>query len=155
MLAIDIPGGAMYRFAHLVLDFNGTLAEDGALIDGVAARITALAESLEIHVITADTNSSAARVLAGLPITLKILGSGAQDQAKADFVQELGAQCVAVGNGRNDAVMLHAAALGIVVIQAECAARVTVDAADLVSHSIQDTLDLLLNPKRLIATLRN
>lgn len=52
-------------------------------------------------------------------------------------------------------MMLHEAALGLVVIQAEGAAQIAVAAADIVSKSIEDALDLLLRPKRLIATLRN
>jgi soluble P-type ATPase len=160
MLTVDIPGdfhGGMYlSLAHLVLDYNGTIAEDGVLIGGVPERLVQLAEHLTVHVITADTHGSAAQKLAGLPVSLKILPPGAQNEAKADFVRGLGAdQCVAVGNGRNDAMMLHEAALGLVVIQAEGAAQIAVATADIVSKSIEDALDLLLRPKRLIATLRN
>ena len=35
MIAIDIPGYKKIELAHLVLDYNGTLAIDGKLIDGV------------------------------------------------------------------------------------------------------------------------
>jgi soluble P-type ATPase len=156
MLTIQIPGGLQGGFTDLVLDYNGTLAEDGALIDGVANRLTALADFLTVHVITADTFGSAASALAGLPVRLKILSAGAQDLAKAGFVHELGAaRTIAVGNGRNDALMLHTAALSLAVIQAEGAAQITLAAADVVVKSINDALDLLLQPKRLIATLRN
>ena len=61
----------------------------------------------------------------------------------------------AAGNGRNDRKMLKAAALGIAVIQREGAAAETVAAADVVSSSILDALELLQNPKRLLATLRS
>ncbi len=156
MLAIQIPGGLQAAFTDLVLDYNGTLAADGALINGVADRLTALADVLTVHVITADTFGSAATALAGLPVQLKLLGAGAQDLAKAGFVHALGAdQTIAVGNGRNDALMLRTAALGLAVIQAEGAAQSTIAAADVVLTSINDALDLLLQPKRLIATLRN
>ena len=160
MLTVDIPGdfhgGVHLSLAHLVLDYNGTIAEDGALIAGVPERLVQLAEHLTIHVITADTHGSAAQKLVGLPVSLSVLPPGAQNEAKADFVRGLGAdQCVAIGNGRNDATMLQEVALGLVVIQAEGAAQITVAAADIVSKSIEDALDLLLRPKRLIATLRN
>ncbi|MDY0148015.1 MAG: HAD family hydrolase [Halothiobacillus sp.] len=160
MLTVEIPGdfngGVRLSLAHLVLDYNGTLAEDGALILGVPERLVQLAEHMTIHVITADTHGSAAQKLAGLPVSLHILPPGAQSEAKAAFVRELGANlCVAIGNGRNDATMLQETALGLVVIQAEGAAQITVAAADIVSKSIEDALDLLLHPKRLIATLRN
>ena len=34
MISVDIPGRGSYQFAHLVLDVNGTIAEDGHLIPG-------------------------------------------------------------------------------------------------------------------------
>ena len=50
--------------------------------------------------------------------------------------------------------MLKAAALGIAVIGHEGAAFEALAAADVVTHDIFDAIGLLLNPKRLIATLR-
>jgi soluble P-type ATPase len=59
-----------------------------------------------------------------------------------------------VGNGRNDALMMGAAVLGIVVVQAEGATGQTLQAADVIAREIVDALGLLLNPQRLVATLR-
>jgi soluble P-type ATPase len=50
MLTIDIPGAAALRLEHLVLDFNGTLACDGALLEGVAPCLDRVAEHLQVHV---------------------------------------------------------------------------------------------------------
>jgi soluble P-type ATPase len=50
--------------------------------------------------------------------------------------------------------MLKEAALGIGVIQAEGAAVEAILAADLVTTSVLDALDLLIHPLRLTATLR-
>jgi len=61
---------------------------------------------------------------------------------------------VAIGNGRNDHLMLGKAALGIAVILGEGAAIETLEAADVATTSITAALDLLISPKRLIATLR-
>lgn len=156
MLSIPIPGGPQFALTHLVLDYNGTLAEDGVLLAGAAERIAALAEHLTVHVVTADTFGSAAQQLDGLPVQLQVLPGSGQDVAKRALVQSLGAaQCVAVGNGRNDALMLAEAGLGIAVIQAEGAARAAIDSADILCRSLCDALDLLLRPKRLSATLRN
>jgi len=55
MITIDIPGYKKLKLAHLVLDYNGTLACDGKMITGVKKCLTALAKPLKIHVITADT----------------------------------------------------------------------------------------------------
>ena len=60
----------------------------------------------------------------------------------------------AIGNGANDADMLQTAAVGIAVLGAEGLAAETLLAADVVCANPLDALDLLLNPRRLIATLR-
>jgi len=74
---------------------------------------------------------------------------------KAEFVNRLGAAgVVAIGNGANDAGMLEAAALSIAVIECEGASGEAIAAADVVVVGVANALDLLLNPRRLIATLR-
>jgi soluble P-type ATPase len=156
MIEIDIPDFGELRLAHLVLDYNGTLAVDGRLLFGVRERLERLASQLTIHVITADTFGRAADYLAGIPCQLDILPPGRQDEAKRDFVRELGVEnCVCVGNGRNDRLMLQEAALGIAVLQDEGAAAATLMAADVVAADIQSALELLMQPLRLIATLRS
>ena len=125
------------------------------LLDGVAARLTALAAKLTVHVVTGDTFGTALRSLQGMPCTVTLLPSEGQVQAKQAFVTRLGAAgVVAVGNGRNDRLMLEAAALGIAVIGDEGLAADTMHACDIVVRDIADALALLENPQRLIATLR-
>jgi soluble P-type ATPase len=155
MIAIDIPGYGALRLSHLLLDYNGTLAVNGRLLPGVPAKLRRLAPDLTIQVLTADTFGGAAAALAGLPCRLTILPPGAQDAAKRDQVLAVGAaQCMAVGNGRNDRLMLRAAAVGVAVIQAEGAAVAALQAADLVAPTIDDALELLIEPRRLVAALR-
>ena len=56
MIEILIPGYKKFRFQHLVLDVNGTVAKDGQLIEGIEELLTELRSNLEIHLITADTH---------------------------------------------------------------------------------------------------
>ncbi len=155
MIAVAIPGFRELRLEHLALDYNGTLAADGRLLVGVATALKALAQSLQIHVVTADTFGLAAKELAGLPVELILLPATAQAEAKLAFVAKLDENTVvAIGNGRNDRMMLKAAALGIAVIQQEGAAAETLASADVVALDVLDALDLLRHPKRLVATLR-
>lgn len=156
MIAIDIPGFGRLQLEHLVADYNGTLALDGQLLPGVAERLASLAARLHVHVITADTFGVAKAQLAGLPVALTITPAASQAEAKQRFVDELGAQkVVAIGNGRNDCLMLQAAALGIALIQREGAAPATIAGAHVLCTGVLDALDLLVHPKRLIATLRS
>jgi soluble P-type ATPase len=155
MIEIAIPGGESLRLAHALLDFNGTLAQDGQLIEGVAERLRSLAARFRIHVVTADTVGTAASALAGLPLSLAIMPPHDQAAAKRAELERLGrGQTVAIGNGRNDLDIIRHAALSIVVVGREgCSAR-TLLRADIVSPSIGDALDLLLTPGRIVATLR-
>ena len=156
MIKIDVPGFGLLRLEHLVLDFNGTLAVDGELLAGVAERLTVLAARLSVHVMTADTHGTAARALGRLPCSLAVAPPSGQAEAKRRFVEALSAErVVAIGNGRNDRLMLKAARLGIAVVQAEGASAEALAAADLVVPAIADALDLLAHPLRLVASLRD
>jgi soluble P-type ATPase len=155
MLELSVPGFKELRLAHLVLDYNGTLALDGMLIDGVAETLAALSTHLEIHVITADTFGQVKAAMAGLPCRVSILPPGQQDTGKLTYVGQLGLdRTVCIGNGRNDRLMLQQSALGIVLLQGEGAAAQTLMSADVVATDILDALELLTNPLRLVATLR-
>jgi soluble P-type ATPase len=158
MIEIDIPGFAELRLAHLVLDFNGTLARDGVLLEGVARRLSRLSRSVQVHVLTSETRGQAREELGELPCTVHVVrsGVGTEHEAKAQLARELGAaRCACIGNGRNDRLLLAEAALGVAVLQAEGLAREALEAADLVMPDIASALDLLLEPLRLVATLRS
>jgi P-type E1-E2 ATPase len=156
MLRADIPGFGALELTHLVLDLNGTLTVDGALVPGVAERLEALRRHLAVHLVSADTRGNAARLAAGLGVALEPLPATGQAEAKAELIRTLGpAGCVAVGNGRIDVPMLTLARLGIAVVLAEGAAGAALLAADVVCTDIRDALDLLLLPGRLVATLRS
>lgn len=155
MIEIDVPGFRALRLEHLVLDYNGTLAVDGVPLPDVAAQLRALAAAVQVHVITADTFGRVRAELGALPLEIIVTPAAAQAEAKRDFVAALGGDAVvAIGNGRNDRLMLAAAALGIAVVQREGASAESLAAADVVAASIGDALALLQHPKRLIATLR-
>ena len=155
MIEIAIPGSETLRLDHLVADFNGTLAVDGALLPGVADALRSLANRLTIHVVTADTFGRAHDALADLPIKLVILPPGQQDAAKLHYAEGLGVQrCVGIGNGSNDRLLIAAAALGIAIVQGEGAAVQTLVSADVVVPDIGAALGLLLHPARVVATLR-
>ena len=154
-IRVDIGGFGRLALAHLVLDFNGTLAVDGAVLPGVKPKLRKLGQSLRLHVVTADTFGKARASLAGVHCELHVLAPGNEDRAKAAYVRRLGANRVAsIGNGRNDRLMLKGAALGIATIQREGAAAQALHGADIIVHDVRDALDLLLEPRRLIATLR-
>ncbi len=155
MLEIVIPSRDWLRLEHLVLDLNGTVALDGALLPGVRERVARLRRDLTVHLVSADTQGTLAAVAEGLGAVPHRLGPGDEAEQKAALVERLGAdRVVAVGNGANDARMLERAALGIAVLGPEGLAVSCLQAADVLAPDILAALDLLLFPRRLVATLR-
>ncbi len=155
MIEIAVPGWKDLTLEHLLLDYNGTLACDGRFMEELRAPLTELADRLTLHVVTADTHGTVSRELEGLPCRLVILPPEGIDRGKLAFLRSLGCdRSACIGNGRNDALMLREAALGIAVLQQEGASVQTLTAADIAAPGIEAALNLLLHPKRLIATLR-
>lgn len=149
---IPIPGAEDLRLEHLVLDVNGTLSDRGEPIVGALEPLYPLAQRLVLHVLSADTFGTAEGLAREIHATYRRIKTGAD---KREYVNSIGARaCVAIGNGRNDALMLETAAVGIAVIGPEGAHRDALGAADVVAASIEQALALLLEPRALAATLR-
>jgi P-type E1-E2 ATPase len=155
MIELSIPGRAPLRLQHLVTDVNGTLALDGALMDGLAGRIGLVRDRLTVHLLTADTHGRQGIIDQQLGLTATRLAPGEEQAQKREFVEQLGADSVvAIGQGANDALMLKTAALGICVLSPEGAAVETLLACDIVVPNIGAAFDLLDKPLRIVASLR-
>jgi P-type E1-E2 ATPase len=151
-ISVVIPGRGKLSLVHVLLDVNGTLTNRGEVIAGVPERLGRVASTLDVELLSADTFGMLETVTGALGARATTVTSG---EDKAQRIRELGAErCAAIGNGANDAAMLEAAGLGIAVIGPEGVAGSAVAAADLVCTSILDALDVLLDERALIATLR-
>jgi soluble P-type ATPase len=138
-----------------VFDFNGTLGLDGILLQGLAERLNHLAAHVTIHIVTADTYQNICNQVGEINCEIVVIGPHNQDLLKADYLKNLGSEnTIAIGNGRNDKLMLKKAGLGIAVMNSEGVAVETLMAADVVVTDINQALDLITNPLRLIATMR-
>lgn len=156
MIDITMPDNRRLQFAHVVFDYNGTLAEDGITSETVKALLKQLAEKVHVAVITADTFGLVREQLKDLKnIDVIVIGSDVDGKGKARYVREWGAETtVVVGNGVNDQPMFFIGALKIAVLGPEGVSSGLLAAASIVVKSPEDAIRLLLNPKRLIATLR-
>lgn len=155
MFELDIPGFGFIRLEHLVSDFTGTLSVDGKLLPGIKERLNKIAEFLKIHILTADTFGKAKAELEGINCEIHILEGENHDVQKEKYVNLLNAErVVALGNGNNDRKMLAVAKIGIAVCLNEGCSIDAIESADIFVNSPLDALDLLLEPKRLKATLR-
>jgi soluble P-type ATPase len=155
MYSVDIPGFGEVNAEYLISDFTGTLSVDGALLPGVEDRLNRISEFMQVQILTADTFGKAREALEKVNCTINILTGADHDLQKEAYVQELGPdKVVALGNGNNDRKLLAAARVGIAVAEGEGCAVEAIVAANILVRSAVDGLDLLLNPKRLKATLR-
>ena len=155
MIELNIPGRGLIQLQHLVSDVNGTLAVDGQLPEGVKQRLSTLCDRLTLHLLTANTHGKQDTIDQQLNLKAVHTHPGNEAEQKANYVQKLGGgMSVAIGQGANDAGMLRIAALGICVFSPEGTAVETLQAADLVVANVNEALDLLDKPLRIVATLR-
>lgn len=154
MITIDIPGRDMITIEHLVLDYNGTVAEDGQLIDGVEERMRSLKELVNIHVLTADTYGTVRAQCDPIGVHVETFPRAGAAECKLEIVQRLGSHVMCVGNGFNDVLMFDAADLSVAVLEKEGTYAGLIAHADIVTRSIVDAFDLLIRTDRMRATLR-
>jgi soluble P-type ATPase len=140
---------------NLVLDLNGTLATDGKIPPEVKKRISSLAGRVRIYVLTVDTQGTATEEVREMKVELIKVEEKESKKEKFNFLKSLDLEkTVAMGNGNNDELILKEAALGIAILGDEGVSLTALKQADIMVKSISDALDLLLKPKRLMATLR-
>ncbi|KTD50870.1 HAD family hydrolase [Legionella quateirensis] len=155
MLTIDIPGFGDFCLNYALIDFNGTLAVDGKLIQGISEPLNCLSKHLELHIITGDGHGTAKAELEHINCTLTITPAENQAITKREYLHQLNPkETVAIGNGRNDAFILKESILGIAIMGEEGCAADALLSADLIMPSITLALNALQNPQRLRASLR-
>ena len=114
-----------------------------------------LFRSYEIYVLTADTHGTARKICEGLPLKIQTFPGNAAAEEKRKIIEQLGGKrCIAVGNGRNDLPMCRIAELSVGIIEAEGAYGRLIANVDICTRSIEEALDVLAMPKRMVATLR-
>jgi soluble P-type ATPase len=146
---------------RIVSDYTGTLSFGGRLIPGVEDRLKRLKEIVEhIDVLSADSFGTATEQLAGVPLTPKIY----EQNERHNFLkgkhaaENIPIQVVAFGNGNNDELLLKtvkkAGGLAVAVDNGEGCSVHAMKNANIFIVGIVHALDLLLEPRRCIATLR-
>jgi len=152
---VNIPNYKNLEIKNIVCDYNGTIAKDGILLPEVGELFNKLQKHYALYVITADTFGTVQEQVEPFGCNIILLSSKNHTEEKANFIHSLDAEhSIALGNGNNDAAMLKAAALGIAILGDEGCSKETLFAADILCKSAKEALELLLYPKRLVATLR-
>jgi len=137
----------------LILDLNGTISVDGKLIVWVENKIDSLKKSWRtILLCSGDTQWTADTIAKKIGAVLY----HCKDQHDKEKIlkKNKAKHSVAIGNGNIDVKLMKKCELSIAVIQAEWCSRKAIESSDIVCTNIVDALDILLLPKRLIATMR-
>ncbi len=151
-MKITIPNDKTIEIHNILLDYNGTIATSGNIITSISKLIDQLAVDHTIYVLTGDTFGTAKEKLKQYPVKL-IITKSAED--KLNFLNSVGCEnSIAIGNGTIDHKMLGAAEISIAVLGEEGLSKKALDNSDILVRSIDDGLKLILEPKRMIATLR-
>ncbi len=169
-IKIEIPGFGELHIRAVCSDYTGTLSYGGKLLSGVSRRLRQLSMAVDVHVVSSDTRKTASKELKALrqarviTLTHKIV-SKRHDTFKRDYVKNLvkdlgiNLKDVAVlGNGMNDKLWLecvrYAGGLSIAVDAGEGCAIEALQSANVFVTGSTNALDLLLDKKRLVGTMR-
>ena len=147
---INIPNYKNINAKTVVFDLNGTLAIDGKINDDIKELLIKLSKIYNIVVITADTYGTLRNEFKEYNYTIEIIKNTKEKSEKAQKYSPY----IAIGNGNNDIEMFENSELSIAIIGEEgCSGKLLLH-SDIVVHNIVDAMNLLLNEKRMIATLR-
>lgn len=147
---MKIPNYRELKAKRVVFDLNGTLGVEGRIDEEVRRLLDALSGRYQVIVLSADTFGTLDEEFKGLTVKIERVKDGEEKMRKAlEYEPYIG-----VGNGNNDVGMLENAELGICVIGEEGASVEALLASDIAVKDVKDAIALLLNEKKLIATLR-
>jgi soluble P-type ATPase len=148
-----IHGRDQLEIQTIILDLNGTLSVGGVVPRGVKERLAGLKDKgFKVLFFTGNTRNDADELAAALDIEWR-LAKSAED--KRNLALELNpGTCASIGNGLIDLELMKAVKLRIVTLQAEGVHVQTLLNSDIVVPNINDALDLFIDERRLIATLR-
>jgi soluble P-type ATPase len=154
MITIQRPGQEVLDIEFILIDFEGTLASDRRVHPKAKDKINLLSKRAKIYILVNEKNEQVLEVLRKVKAEIMHVPEGNASDKKLNLLRQLGAnRTVAIGNGRDDALMVEEAVLGICVTSKEGTASETIQKADVVVSNILDALDFLLKPLRQKATL--
>lgn len=150
-MILEIPGYDRFHIKNILFDYNGTIANDGKLLD-IKGQLQALTQTFDVYVLTGDTYGNVREEFHMTDIQLIQTKTGLE---KGNFIDQLDPKtCIAIGNGTIDKIMLKKAAVGISVMGYEGCSTQAILNSDLMVKSIEEAISLIVNPIKLLATLK-
>lgn len=157
MKIYEIPNYKRLEIENILLDINGTIQFSGKISEELKEKIIELKQKFQIILISADTRGNLKEIASELGVNYeKLTKKRSEREQKEKIVEKYNKEnTIAIGNGNNDELMLKKAALGIAIIGSEGASIKAITSADIIVTNPIDAIDLILEEKKLIATLRS
>jgi soluble P-type ATPase len=138
---------------NIILDLNGTLAVNGKLVGGVKKRINKLRElGYKVYLFTGDQRGTA--TVQAQELGIEVQRASNTEEKRALTKQLNGEQTVSIGNARIDIGTFEPVKLRIGTLQSEGIHTEILKYIDILVPSINDALDLLIDPNIFNATMR-
>lgn len=152
-MKIEIPKADSIEINTIVLDLNGTLSVNGIVASTTKELIKKLKTlDYKIVLISGDIRGNAKTIAEELDIDLFL---GATSSEKAEQMQQFNKETTAsIGNARIDIGTFINAKISVATMQAEGIHTGILKYVDIIVPSIDDALNLFINPKSLAGTLR-
>ncbi len=148
-----IPNSNEIELKTLILDLNGTLTVRGVLVKGVSKKLKVLKnKGLKVVLFSGDTRGNGKDISDKLGIEFFVTSTGEEKRIEASKLNP--ETCIAIGNGLIDTALFRTVKLSIATLQSEGVHVKCLEEADIVVCSILDALDLLIDEKSLVSTLR-
>lgn len=156
MLKYKIPGREDIEIENIVFDYNGTIAVDGKVLEGVKELLPELEKYVDIYILTADTYGTVKKECSHIGAKVLTFPKENAGKSKNEIIKRInGQKTICIGNGFNDILMFKEAIISIAVIEGEGASGKLLPYADIITTSIIDGINIILNENRMKATLRN
>ncbi|WP_457752938.1 HAD family hydrolase [Thermococcus sp.] len=149
-MTIEVPNYGKIEARAVVFDLNGTLGVEGRVSEEVKKLLERLSEKYIVVVLSADTFGTLEEEFKGLNVKIERVKDGNEKLEKAMKYEPY----IGIGNGNNDVRMLENAELAFCVVGEEGTTVDALLASDIVVKDVKDAISMLLNEKKLIATLR-
>jgi soluble P-type ATPase len=154
MIRIERPGREPLEIEFILIDFEGTLAQDQRIHPKAKDKINLLSKRAKVYVLAKGEKEFLNEAFRKVNVEPFYSKKGETSQQKLDLLRQLGAdKTIAIGNGEDDAQLLEEACFGVCVAGREGASGEAIRKADLVVSNIIDALDFLLKPLRQKTTL--
>ena len=153
-----IPNYGKITIKNIIFDINGTIQFKGQISNDLVKKIEELKKVYKIYLVSADTRGNLKELAEKLNVSyIKInpVENSEAEEKNRELIRLGKDVTVAIGNGNNDTLMLKNAILGITILGSEGATIKSILNSEVIVPDPISAINLLLDEKIMIGTLRS